>query len=72
MTFPKRYWHIPLTTKTIPWWGWRALIGEWFPFEAWMPWPIKGPVWNWCWRTGFDWRKTQAEERSKRGQHANR
>jgi hypothetical protein len=63
MMFPKWTRRIPFTQKTISWYGWRTFIGERFPFEAWVPWCIKGPVWNWCWKVDFDWRKARADER---------
>lgn len=57
MSFPINAWRVPGTKHIVSWYGWRNLIGTYCPFFGKMtPWFIKGPIWNWCWQTDFDWR----------------
>jgi len=59
-------WRIPLTRRTVSWYGWRMMIGTLFPFEKWVPWCVKGPLWNWCWQKNFDWRRARDEDHEQR------
>lgn len=68
MRFPRKLLWIP-GCSIVYWYGWRDTFGDIASslqlFEPRIPWCIKGPLWNWCWRVDVDWRASRAKERAK-------